>query len=34
MMSSHGMPPLPPVRLLDRTLESALRARIDGTATY
>jgi nicotinate-nucleotide--dimethylbenzimidazole phosphoribosyltransferase len=32
MMSSHGMPLLPPVRPLDRTLEAALRARIDGKA--
>jgi nicotinate-nucleotide--dimethylbenzimidazole phosphoribosyltransferase len=32
MTSSHGIPPLPPVRQLDRALESALRARVDGKA--
>ena len=32
MTSSHGMPLLPPVRPLDRTLEAVLRARIDGKA--
>jgi nicotinate-nucleotide--dimethylbenzimidazole phosphoribosyltransferase len=33
MMSQRGLPPqLPPVQPLDRTLESVLRARIDGKA--
>lgn len=31
-MILHGMLPMPPVRPLDRTLESVLRARIDGKA--
>jgi len=32
MTSLYGMPSLPPVRPVDRTLESVLRARIDGKA--